>query len=62
MFSEVTLLYHRLTLKIAIIMLCKYNISRFVRECLWKFSLLYNSVKFIKILQNLHSLCCFLKT
>lgn len=25
MFSEVTLLYHRLTLKIAIIMLCKYN-------------------------------------
>lgn len=61
MFPEVTLLYHRLTFKIAII-LCKYKVSRFVRECLWNFSLLYNSVKFIKILQNIHSLCCFLKT
>lgn len=37
MLSEVTLLYYRLTFKIAIIILCKYTTMDFVRECLWKF-------------------------
>lgn len=36
MLSEVTL-YHRLTFKIAIIILCKYKTMDFVKECLWKF-------------------------
>lgn len=36
MLSEVTLLYHRLTFKIAVIILCKYKTMDFVRECLWK--------------------------
>lgn len=50
MFSEVTLLYYRLTFKIAIIILCKYKTTGFMRGCLWKFffSLVYNSVELIK--------------
>lgn len=51
--SEATL-YHRLTLKIAKIVLCKYETTGFVRECLWKkISLMYNSVKLIKNLPEL---------
>lgn len=53
MFSEVTLLYHRLTFKIAVI-LCKCKTTSFVRECLWKFfSLMYISVILIKNLPEL---------
>lgn len=54
MLSEVTL-YHRLTFKIAIIILCKYKTMDFVRECFVEifFSLVYNSVELIKNLSEL---------